>query len=180
MDAAAVRHAYRRWAPVYDFTFGQIAEAGRKHAVKIINSRKGRVLEVGVGTGLSLPCYGSHLTLTGIDLSPEMLDKAREKVERRGLDNIAGLHEMDAGALAFPDESFDTVVAMYVMTVVPEPERVMRELERVCAAGGEVILVNHFSQEEGRSRLVRAEARAVRRSPRLAACLRARPGARLR
>jgi phosphatidylethanolamine/phosphatidyl-N-methylethanolamine N-methyltransferase len=149
MDASAVRHAYRRWAPVYDFTFGQIAEAGRKHAVKIINSRKGRVLEVGVGTGLSLPCYGDHLTLTGIDLSPEMLDKAREKVERRGLDNIAGLYEMDAGALAFPDESFDTVVAMYVMTVVPDPERVMRELERVCAAGGEVILVNHFSQEEG-------------------------------
>ncbi len=177
---AAVRHAYRRWAPVYDFTFGQIAEAGRKHAVKIINSRKGRVLEVGVGTGLSLPCYGSHLTLTGIDLSPEMLDKAREKVERRGLDNIAGLHEMDAGALAFPDESFDTVVAMYVMTVVPEPERVMRELERVCAAGGEVILVNHFSEEEGRPRLVRAKARTLWRSPWLAACLWPRPGARVR
>jgi len=149
MDAASVRHAYRRWAPVYDFTFGLIAEAGRKHAVQIINRRKGRVLEVGVGTGLSLPCYGSHLTITGIDLSPEMLAKAQDKVERKKLDNVAALHEMDAGALAFPDESFDTVVAMYVMTVVPEPERVMRELERVCAAGGEVILVNHFSQDEG-------------------------------
>jgi phosphatidylethanolamine/phosphatidyl-N-methylethanolamine N-methyltransferase len=149
MDAASVRHAYRRWAPVYDFTFGLVAEAGRKHAVEIINRRKGRVLEVGVGTGLSLPCYGSHLTITGIDLSPEMLAKAQDKVERKKLDNVAALHEMDAGALAFPDESFDTVVAMYVMTVVPEPERVMRELERVCAAGGEVILVNHFSQEEG-------------------------------
>jgi phosphatidylethanolamine/phosphatidyl-N-methylethanolamine N-methyltransferase len=149
MDAASVRHAYRRWAPVYDFTFGQVAEAGRKHTVEIINSRKGRVLEVGVGTGLSLPCYGSHLTLTGIDLSPEMLAKAKGRVGRFKLDNVVGLHEMDAGALAFPDESFDTVVAMYVLTVVPEPERVMRELERVCAAGGEVILVNHFSQEEG-------------------------------
>jgi phosphatidylethanolamine/phosphatidyl-N-methylethanolamine N-methyltransferase len=149
MDAASVRHAYRRWAPVYDFTFGKVAEAGRKHAVKIINTRKGRVLEVGVGTGLSLPCYASHLTITGIDLSPEMLEKARGRVERNKLENVAGLHEMDAGALAFPDESFDTVVAMYVMTVVPEPERVMRELERVCATGGEVILVNHFSQEEG-------------------------------
>jgi phosphatidylethanolamine/phosphatidyl-N-methylethanolamine N-methyltransferase len=149
MDAASVRHAYRRWAPVYDLTFGLVAEAGRKHAVRIINRRKGRVLEVGVGTGLSLPCYGEHLTITGIDLSPEMLSKAKDKVERKKLGNVTSLHEMDAGALAFPDESFDTVVAMYVMTVVPEPDRVMRELERVCAAGGEVILVNHFSQEEG-------------------------------
>src|SRR5262245_44427968 len=149
MDTASVRDAYRRWAPVYDLTFGKIAEAGRKHAVQIINRRRGRVLEVGVGTGLSLPNYGSHLTITGIDLSPEMLVKAEDKVERHQLVNVAGLHEMDAGALAFPDESFDTVVAMYVMTVVPEPARVMRELERVCAPGGEVILVNHFSEEEG-------------------------------
>jgi phosphatidylethanolamine/phosphatidyl-N-methylethanolamine N-methyltransferase len=149
MDAASVRHAYRRWAPVYDLTFGLVAEAGRKHAVRIINRRKGRVLEVGVGTGLSLPCYGEHLTITGIDLSPEMLAKAQNKVERKSLGNVVALHEMDAGALAFPDEAFDTVVAMYVMTVVPEPDRVMRELERVCAAGGEVILVNHFSEDEG-------------------------------
>jgi phosphatidylethanolamine/phosphatidyl-N-methylethanolamine N-methyltransferase len=149
MDAASVRHAYRRWAPIYDSTFGLVAEAGRKHAVRIINRRKGRVLEVGVGTGLSLPCYGEHLTITGIDLSPEMLAKAQDKIERRKLNNVVALHEMDAGALAFADESFDTVVAMYVMTVVPDPDRVMRELERVCAAGGEVILVNHFSQDEG-------------------------------
>jgi phosphatidylethanolamine/phosphatidyl-N-methylethanolamine N-methyltransferase len=154
MDVDSVRHAYRRWAPVYDFTFGIVAEAGRKHAVQIINRRKGRVLEVGVGTGLSLPCYGSQLTITGIDLSPEMLAKARDKVTSRKLGNVTGLHEMDAGALAFPDESFDTVVAMYVMTVVPDPERVMRELERVCAPGGEVILVNHFSEDEGMRGLV--------------------------
>jgi phosphatidylethanolamine/phosphatidyl-N-methylethanolamine N-methyltransferase len=149
LDAVSVRHAYRRWAPIYDFTFGTVAESGRKHAAKIINRRRGRVLEVGVGTGLSLPCYEKHLTVTGIDLSPEMLDKARARVRRQGLGNIDGLYEMDAGALAFPDESFDTVVAMYVMTVVPDAEKVMRELERVCATGGEVILVNHFSQEEG-------------------------------
>jgi phosphatidylethanolamine/phosphatidyl-N-methylethanolamine N-methyltransferase len=149
LDAASVRHAYRRWAPVYDFTFGTVAEAGRKHAVKIINRRRGRVLEVGVGTGLSLPCYQKHLTVTGIDLSPEMLGKAKARVDRQKLDNVSGLHEMDAGALAFPDESFDTVVAMYVMTVVPDATKVMRELERVCATGGEVILVNHFSREDG-------------------------------
>ena len=149
MDSAAVRKAYRRWAPVYDFTFGQVAEAGRKHAVEIINRRKGSVLEVGVGTGLSLPTYGDHLRVTGIDLSPDMLDKARERVSEQRLDNIVALREMDAGALQFGDEAFDTVVAMYVMTVVPDPEQVMRELERVCAPGGEIILVNHFSQEEG-------------------------------
>jgi phosphatidylethanolamine/phosphatidyl-N-methylethanolamine N-methyltransferase len=149
LDATSVRHAYRRCAPVYDLAFGGITEAGRKHVVKIINRRKGRVLEVGVGTGLSLPCYGDHLGVTGIDLSPDMLKKARARVGRLELGNVSALYEMDAGALAFPDESFDTVVAMYVITVVPDAERVMREFERVCATGGEVILVNHFSQEEG-------------------------------
>jgi phosphatidylethanolamine/phosphatidyl-N-methylethanolamine N-methyltransferase len=149
MDSTAVQQAYRRWAPVYDFTFGQVAEAGRKHAVEIINRRKGSVLEVGVGTGLSLPDYGAHLKITGIDLSADMLEKAQERVARGRLEHVAGLFEMDAESLEFPDEHFDTVVAMYVMTVVPDPERVMGELERVCAPGGEVILVNHFSQEEG-------------------------------
>lgn len=149
MDESAVIRAYKRWAPVYDFTFGQIAEAGRRHAVKIINRRKGSVLEVGVGTGLSLPCYDEHLSITGIDLSREMLDKARGRVKTKKLAHIKDLHEMDAGHLEFEDASFDTVVAMYVLTVVPDPERVMQELQRVCAPGGEVILVNHFSQEEG-------------------------------
>ncbi len=143
------RVAYRRWAPVYDNTFGRVSTEGRKHAVQMINKRKGRVLEVGVGTGLSLSEYSSHLEVVGIDLSPEMLDKARERVANERLHHVTGLHEMDAGDLKFPDGSFDTVVAMYVMTVVPEPEKVMRELARVTKPGGEVILVNHFSQEEG-------------------------------
>jgi phosphatidylethanolamine/phosphatidyl-N-methylethanolamine N-methyltransferase len=149
MDESAVRSAYRRWAPVYDQTFGRIAAEGRRHAVQIINRKKGRVLEVGVGTGLSLSMYGRHLEIVGIDLSPEMLDKARARVRAEGLDHVRGLHEMDASALTFPDGSFDIVVAMYVMTVVPDPEKVMRELSRVCKPGGEVILVNHFSKEEG-------------------------------
>jgi phosphatidylethanolamine/phosphatidyl-N-methylethanolamine N-methyltransferase len=144
-----VRSAYRRWAPVYDHTFGRVATEGRRQAVHVINRRHGRVLEVGVGTGLSLPAYDKHLEIVGIDLSPEMLDKARERVAGEGLDNVTGLHEMDAGDLTFPDASFDTTVAMYVMTVVPDPEKVMRELSRVTKPGGEVILVNHFSQEEG-------------------------------
>ncbi len=149
IDEGAVLDAYRRWAPVYDYTFGLVAKEGRRHAVDILNSREGRLLEVGVGTGLSLPDYKPHLEVVGIDLSPEMLEKARERVANGGLGHVTGLHEMDASDLRFPDASFDTVVAMYVMTVVPDPEAVMRELSRVTKPGGEVMLVNHFSQREG-------------------------------
>jgi phosphatidylethanolamine/phosphatidyl-N-methylethanolamine N-methyltransferase len=149
IDEDAIKSAYRRWAPVYDHTFGWVAAEGRKHAVEIINQHQGRVLEVGVGTGLSLPSYDRHLQIVGIDLSPEMLDKARERVATEGLDNVVGLYEMDASALKFEEATFDTVVAMYVLTVVPEPEKVMRELARVTRSGGEVVLVNHFSTDDG-------------------------------
>lgn len=149
MDRGSVITAYRRWAPVYDQTFGTVAAAGRRHAVDLINKREGSVLEVGVGTGLSLPRYGSHLNITGVDLSPEMLKKAENRIVKNKLQNVDGLHEMDARNLDFDEDKFDTVVAMYVMTVVPEPELVMEELERVCAPGGQVILVNHFSQDHG-------------------------------
>ncbi len=149
LDEEDVREAYRRWAPIYDRTFGRISNAGRRHAVEVINASHGKVLEVGVGTGLSLPDYKRHLEITGIDLAPEMLEKARERIAKDGIGNVAGLHEMDASNLQFADNSFDTAVAMYVITVVPNPERVMRELARVTKPGGQVLLVNHFSQEEG-------------------------------
>lgn len=149
LNTTTVREAYRRWAPVYDTTFGAIAAAARRKAVELTNQRRGSVLEVGVGTGLSLPNYAPYLKITGIDLSPEMLDKARERVAKEGLRNIEALREMDASSLDFPDNTFNTVVAMYVMTVVPDPDKVMAELERVCAPGGEVMILNHFSQEHG-------------------------------
>src|SRR5262245_26349452 len=150
MDEDAIKSAYRRWAPVYDRTFGRVAAEGRKHSVEIINQRNGRVLEVGVGTGLSLPAYARHLEIVGIDLSPEMLEKARERVAVERLSHVTGLHEMDASDLKFQAASFDTVVAMYVMTVVPDPEKVMQELARVCRPGGEVLIINHFSAEQGK------------------------------
>lgn len=149
IDEDVVKVAYRRWAPVYDHTFGKVSNEGRRSAVQFINTRSGSVLEVGVGTGLSLGDYNRHLEITGIDLSPEMLEKAHERVAEQSLTNVKGLYEMDAGNLSFADNSFDTTVAMYVITVVPEPEKVMRELARVTKPGGEVILVNHFSQTEG-------------------------------
>jgi phosphatidylethanolamine/phosphatidyl-N-methylethanolamine N-methyltransferase len=149
MDEGAVRLAYKRWAPVYDLTFGLIADAGRMRAVEHINRLSGHVLEVGVGTGMSLTRYRPHLKVSGIDLSPEMLERARERVERRRLQNVEAILEMDASAMRFADNSFDVVVAMFVLTVVPDPARVMAELERVCRPGGEVIVVNHFSQEHG-------------------------------
>jgi len=149
MDEHAVRKAYARWAPVYDLSFGKIADAGRVIAVDAINKRRGSVLEVGVGTGISLPRYRPHLDVTGIDLSPEMLRKARDRVRKLGLRNVKAIREMDAQNLEFEDACFDTVVAMYVLTVVPEPSRVMAELARVCRPGGQILIVNHFSQEHG-------------------------------
>ena len=146
----AVRKVYARWAPIYDLTFGVITEAGRRRVIRAINKLPPkRILEVGVGTGISLPIYHRKHRITGIDLSPEMLRRAHARVRREKLDNVEALHEMDAANLAFADASFDRVVAFYVLTVVPDPQAVMREMARVCKPGGEVIIVNHFSEDRG-------------------------------
>ena len=149
MDISAIRSSYRRWAPVYDRTFGAVTRTGRRQAVEYINGRTGSVLEVGVGTGLSLGQYAAHLEITGVDVSTDMLAKARRKVTERSLTHVAALREMDARSLDFPDASFDTVVAMYLVSVVPEPERVIREMARVCKPDGEVLIVNHFARDGG-------------------------------
>lgn len=144
-----VRNAYRRWAPVYDATFGRLMEAGIKQTVARANELSGRLLEVGVGTGLALPLYGSRLSVTGIDFSSEMLARARRRIEKRGRGNIDALLEMDATSLEFPDAHFDVCVAMYMLTVVPEPANVIDELARVTKPGGTVLIANHFSVEHG-------------------------------
>ncbi|APE43592.1 SAM-dependent methyltransferase [Sulfitobacter alexandrii] len=149
MELDAVTRSYARWAPVYDRTFGAITQAGRKRAVAHINRRTGSVLEVGVGTGLSLQNYASHLSVTGIDFSDEMLDKARARVKAQRLDHVTELRQMDARQLDFPDASFDTVAAMHVLSVVPEPEQVMAEIARVLKPGGQVVITNHFTREKG-------------------------------
>ncbi|AUQ63778.1 class I SAM-dependent methyltransferase [Phaeobacter inhibens] len=150
MDIKAVESSYARWAPVYDKTFGAITNVGRRRAVGYVNEhRSGRVLEVGVGTGLSLPLYKSHLKVTGIDFSEDMLRKAKKRVAENKLHHVEALRQMDARALDFPDATFDTVSAMHVLSVVPDPEKVMGEIARVLKPGGKVVITNHFLREQG-------------------------------
>ena len=160
MELEAVAKSYARWAPVYDHTFGAVTHAGRRRATGFANAVGGTVLEVGVGTGLALPFYAAHMQVTGIDFSEEMLAKAQEKVAEQGLTQVKALRQMDARALEFADGSFDSVCAMHILSVVPEPERVMAEMARVCRPGGQVLVVNHFAAE-GRGVMARIERAAA-------------------
>lgn len=150
MELSAVTTSYARWAPVYDKTFGAITNVGRRAAADYINAQTGtRVLEVGVGTGLALPNYRTDLKVTGIDFSEHMLAKARDKVTNLDLHHVKDLQQMDARQLDFPDAHFDAIAAMHIVSVVPEPERVMAEIERVCKPGGKIVITNHFAREAG-------------------------------
>lgn len=149
LDNTTVARTYRRLAPIYDKTFGKFADAALRQTIARANSFDGRLLEVGVGTGLALPHYKPGLAVTGIDLSPHMLERARARIAKAGNCNIQALLEMDATKLDFPGGAFDVVVALYVMTVVPDPVKVMHELARVVKPGGHVLICNHFSVERG-------------------------------
>lgn len=150
MDIDAVKTSYARWAPIYDRTFGAITKSTRQAAVQSINGLDVRdVLEVGVGTGLALPEYAPGLRVTGIDFSDEMLAKACARVKHLRLHQIVNLRQMDARELDFPDESFDAVAAMHMISVVPDPRRVMTEITRVLRPGGRLVVTNHFARERG-------------------------------
>lgn len=145
LDNEDVAAAYSRWAPIYDLTFERIMRPGRRALAAAAARLDGSVLDVGVGTGLELPMFAPHLNVTGVDLCESMLARAAQRVARERLPNVTGLVRMDATCMAFPDASFDCVVAPYVLTVVPDPEALLDELARVVRPGGEIILVNHIS-----------------------------------
>ncbi|MGA8649706.1 MAG: class I SAM-dependent methyltransferase [Xanthobacteraceae bacterium] len=149
LDNDAVARAYARWAPIYDFVFGAVFERGRKAATAAAERIGGHILEVGVGTGLSLPDYSWTNRLIGVDLSAPMLRKAKQRAAEHRLTNVVGLAVMDAQRLGFQDGVFDVVVAQYVITAVPDPEATLDEFARVVKPGGEIILVNHLGAEGG-------------------------------
>jgi phosphatidylethanolamine/phosphatidyl-N-methylethanolamine N-methyltransferase len=149
IETDMVVQAYGRWAPVYDLIFGRVFCAGRRAAIDAAESIGGRILEVGVGTGLSLPGYTRGNSIYGVDISAPMLRKARDRVARLRLDHVEGLAVMDAENLTFPDESFDVVVAQYVVTAVPQPEKALDEFARVVRPGGEIVITSRISAEAG-------------------------------
>ncbi len=153
IDLTGVAKTYARWAPIYDLVFGAVFERGRRSTIAVADAIGGRVLDVGVGTGLSLADYSRNTKLCGVDLSEPMLRKAQERVETLKLTNVETLAVMDAKTLAFADGAFDAVVAQYVITAVPDPEAALDDFVRVLKPGGELILINHIGAESGPRRL---------------------------
>jgi phosphatidylethanolamine/phosphatidyl-N-methylethanolamine N-methyltransferase len=149
LDRHMVEKAYARWMPVYDAVCGPIFERGRRAAASAARRVGGRILEVGVGTGLSFDDYDATTEIVGIDLSEPMISKARDRLATGRYPHVKEVRVMDAHELAFPDASFDCVVTQFVITLVENPERVLSECARVVKPGGEIILVNHLYSERG-------------------------------
>ena len=147
MDYETINRAYAILSPVYDFLFDKIFYPGRVAAIDLLEIQPGnRVLEVGVGTGLNLPLYSRDCNVMGIDISKEMLRKAEERVLTLGMVNTK-LMVMDGSKLAFPDDSFDRVIATYVISAVPDPVKTLLEMRRVCKPSGHLVILNHFKSE---------------------------------
>ena len=149
IDRDGVAKAYARWAPIYDLVFGAVFDAGRKASIAAADKIGGRILDVGIGTGLSLSDYSRTTRISGVDISEPMLRKAHERVRTLNLTNVDVISVMDAKNLAFADNTFDAVVAQYVITAVPDPEGTLNDFIRVLKPGGELILVNHIGAESG-------------------------------
>ena len=147
LEKRQVKRAYKFYAPAYDFVFDWIFQPGREQAMRLLDiKRNDHVLEVGIGTGLNLPLYPTHCHITGIDLSEEMLEKAQDKIIELGLISVT-LKVMDATVMDFGESEFDSAVATYTISAVPDPVGVLREMRRVVKPGGSIVLLNHFRSE---------------------------------
>jgi len=149
MDREGVVKTYDRWAPVYDLVFGTVFEKARKAAIAACEEVGGRVLEVGVGTGISLPYYSNRCRIVGVDISGAMLEVARQRVADLRMTNVEELAIMDVQDLQYETASFDVVTAQYVVNTVPDPEAALDEFMRVLRPGGELIVVNRVGAESG-------------------------------
>jgi phosphatidylethanolamine/phosphatidyl-N-methylethanolamine N-methyltransferase len=144
-----VTDTYRRYAPFYNAIFGPSLEHGRRMmATRVSSMAPNTILEVGIGTGLTLGLYPGKSSVTGIDISKQMLAKAQRRAAQLPNNSII-LKEMDAEKLSFPDNSFDVVTAPYVLSVTPNPAIAVAEMRRVCRSGGHIVIVNHFSGSSG-------------------------------
>ena len=149
MTVEQIEKVYNRYSKIYDFIFGRVFANGREVGLQLLEPFAGaQVLEVGVGTGLSLPRLSRHVEITAIDLSQDMLAQAEKRVQAHGFSNVR-LRKMDATRLEFPGNSFDRVYAAYFISTVPDPVAVLREMKRVCRPGGYIILLNHFLSDNG-------------------------------
>jgi phosphatidylethanolamine/phosphatidyl-N-methylethanolamine N-methyltransferase len=149
MNTQGVANAYGRLAPIYDLVFGPVFRHGRSEAIKVAERIGGRILEVGVGTGLSLPQYATATSIVGVDISEPMLEVARKRVKKMGLGNVESIEVGDAEKLQFEDNSFDVVVAQYVVTACPNPEKALTEFARVVRPGGEIVITTRIGANTG-------------------------------
>lgn len=144
MNLESVEKVYSNYSGVYDLIFGKIFESGREIGLELLDIRKDdNILEVGVGTGLSLPFYPRYCKIVGIDLSAKMLKEAEKKIKESKLSNVR-IHKMDATNMEFEDNTFDAVMAAYFISTVPDPVKAVNEIKRVCKKGGKIIFLNHF------------------------------------
>jgi len=147
LDYRTIQRAYAFLSPVYDILFNRIFHSGRVAAVNLLDIKPGdSILEVGVGTGLNLPLYPRDCQVTGVDISAQMLQKARQRAKELGLTNVT-LGFMDASNLKFSDATFDHVLATYVISAVPDPVKTLQEMRRVCKPNGHLVILNHFRSE---------------------------------
>ncbi len=148
---------YSFYSPFYDYVFGLLLGPGRRRAFDYLRHRPHqKILEIGVGPGSTLEFYPPTSQVVGIDISAPMIKQARKKARRLNGGNSYEFHVMDACDLDFPDNSFDVVVAAYVITTVSDPHKVCQEMLRVLKPGGQIIAINHSRCQNG-SHLCRIE-----------------------